>query len=866
MTAPTASSGRFLSHRGFAVALLVCVIFCLLILIAFTVKSMIDSRSRALDIAVVTSRIQAQLLAEHASSEFQSIDLTLQILMEKIRHEGEGGETSSPEVLQAIRRRIMFMPQIENLLLLDAAGDTRFAVDSDEDASGVVLDASLLGKHRDAWIDFQIAGVETKEGAFRLAFSRRIDRPDGTFGGALVAIVDPSFFRRRYEEYAASGVDAVALYNTSGRVVSSFINPAAVDGEPADNFSKVRDIPLLSAIPASLLFEGGLRGGETRDAVFAIYQLNHFPFHIVLAHGKRQILAPARLESRRHLAVILFATLLAAGLTALARHQVTRRKRTEADLLKTEDRARLMAMLREIALSSSQASSIQDALEGTLPPILDYTRWPLGAAWTLETSGDGERLVLSSLRARAEEIAPVAPLPEETDFSAFSSLRRPLWIQSLDDAPHRSELAFARNVHMQGAILAPVMRGDEPAAVLGLFTRRHLEPDADLDGVIHQALAPVGRMMERLRAEEALRESEELYRRMFETTSAVKLLVEPENGTIVDANAAACAFYSRPKQAMREQTIFDFNTLPRAEVAKCMADALSGRRGYFEFVHRRSTGETRHVEVYSGPVVVKGRTLLHSIIHDVSERKRLQEELIKARKMEAIGVLSGDISHDFNNLLSIIIGNLELVKDDLAPVHPAKPWLDAAEAGAERAKALIRTFLLISGASGKRREPVDIGDTLRAAAAEALRGGGAICEFDLSPDIPYIQANREGFHLSFRNLLTNANEAMPDGGTVRVSAGIVPKADLPVMAEDTEDHGATWVRIDIEDEGIGIPKDRMPRIFDPYYSTKERGSQKGMGLGLAMVQSVIKAHGGRIEAASTPAGTSFRIYLPVPAG
>lgn len=861
MTASATTSGLLRSHRGFVVALLVCIIFCLLILIAFNVKSMVDSRIRALDIAAVTSQIQAQLLAEHASSEFQSIDLTLQVLLEKIRYEEEHGETGSPNIFQTIRRHVRFNPQIENILLLDASGEQRHAVDPDKDVSGIVFEAAL-SKHRDAWVDFQIAGGETEQGAFRLAFSRRIDRSDGAFGGALVAIVDPAFFRRRYEEYAASDVDAVALYNASGRLVSCFLNPAVPDIGTSPRLERIREIPLFSSIPANLLFEGGLRGGQTTDAVFALYQLNHFPFHIALAVSKRRLLAPARLETRRQLAVTVFAALLAAGLTALARYQVVRRKRMEVALQKTKDRARLMTMLREIALSASRAPSVQAALVEALPHILEYTRWPLGAAWTLETSGDGERLVLSGLHTRLGDVAPMEPPAKETDFSAFASLRQPLWITPLDDGPHSAELAFAKNGYMQGAILTPVLRGDQVAVVLGLFTRRRIEPDADLEGVIHQALAPVGQMMERIRADEALRGSEELYRRMFETTLAVKLLIEPESGAIVDANAAACAFYACPKQTMRQKTIYDFNTQPKAEVDRCMADALNGRRGYFEFVHRLSTGETRHVEVYSGPMIVKGRTLLHSIIHDVSERERLQEELIKARKMETIGVLSGGISHDFNNLLSIILGNLELVKDDLAPTHPARAWLEAAEAGADRAKALIRTFLLLSGASGKKRESVDIEETLRAAAAQALRDSDVRCDFDLDPDIPLIQANREGILTAFRNILTNARESMPDGGPVRVGAHIVQQADLPATAEASVVKQETWVRIDIEDQGVGIPKEQIQRIFDPYYSTKERGIQKGMGLGLAMVQSVVKAHDGRIEAASTPAGTAFRLYLP----
>ncbi len=860
MAALERSLEDLLARRGFIVILLVSVIFCLLVLIAFTAKSMVDSRARALEIAAVTSQIQAQLLAEHASSQFQTIDLTLQALLEKIRNGERSGRTKESDVPGSIRRRVMFMPQIENIVRVDATGEKRYAIDPGDDVAGITFDASFLPKHRDAWIDFQIAGAADERGRFRLTFSRRIDGPDGAFGGALVAVVNPSFFRRRYEEYASSDVDAVALYDASGRIVSTFLDPALTDGEDQARFDRVGDMPLLSSVPANLLFEGGLRGGETVDAVFALYQLNHFPFHIGLAYGKTRLLAPSRLETRRHAAVIVFAALLAAVLAFLARYQVARRKRTENALRKSESRTRLMTMLREIALSANRAQSVREALDGCLPQILAYTRWPLGAAWTLESADGEERLILSGSHARVGDVGSIQPPVEGADFSAFSAFREPLWIPSLDDGPHRSALAFLSNAGMASGILAPVMRGDRVAAVLGLFTRRRREPDDDLAGVIQQALAPIGQMMERLRAEEALRDRDALYRRMFETTLAVNLLIDPQNGAVVDANPAACAFYGYPKPDMLRKTIFDINTLAREGTAAAMSDALYGRRGYFEFTHRLSSGETRHVEVYSGSMVVKGKTLLHSIIHNVTDRKRLQEELIKARKMEAAGVLAGGIAHDFNNLLSVILGNLELAKDDLEPSHPAMEVIDEAEAGAHRAKDLIRTFLVLSGSTGKHREFLDVGETLRAAIAQAPLGGDTVCRSEPAPNLPPLWADREALLLAFRNILTNADEAMPGGGTIWIKARIVRRADIPMT--QTTPARETWVRIDIDDEGVGIPEERLPRIFDAYYSTKERGSQKGMGLGLATVQSIVQAHNGRIEAASTPGGASFRVYLP----
>lgn len=241
------------------------------------------------------------------------------------------------------------------------------------------------------------------------------------------------------------------------------------------------------------------------------------------------------------------------------------------------------------------------------------------------------------------------------------------------------------------------------------------------------------------------------------------------------------------------------------------------------------------------------------VFRDVTEKQQIEEELFKARKLESLGVLAGGIAHDFNNLLAGILGNLSLAREFHRTDERTCQILDAAVRATERATDLTRQLLTFSRGGAPVRKLAALGPVLHESATFALRGSNVRCEFRIAPDL--WNAEFDGGQISqvINNLVINADQAMPDGGTLFVGAENVAGAD----------GDGRFVRIVIRDEGSGIAEENLPRIFDPYFTTKPSGS----GLGLATVYSIICNHLGEIRVSSKVGeGTSIEILLPASAG
>ncbi|MCA1959530.1 MAG: response regulator [Desulfomonile sp.] len=236
-------------------------------------------------------------------------------------------------------------------------------------------------------------------------------------------------------------------------------------------------------------------------------------------------------------------------------------------------------------------------------------------------------------------------------------------------------------------------------------------------------------------------------------------------------------------------------------------------------------------------------------------QRALEEEQLKAEKLEAVGLLAGGIAHDFNNLLTAILGNVSLAKLQLEPGHAVHERLGEAERAIQRAKDLTQQLLVFASGGAPVKTDSAISDLIKDSTRFVLRGSKSRWALDVPDDLWIAHVDQGQIAQVLYNLVINADQAMPEGGTITVKAENIevrPGAG-PQVRE------GRYIKITVRDEGTGVEPKILRRIFDPYFTTKERGS----GLGLTTSWSIVKGHGGTITVESTPGkGSSFSVYLP----
>ncbi len=280
---------------------------------------------------------------------------------------------------------------------------------------------------------------------------------------------------------------------------------------------------------------------------------------------------------------------------------------------------------------------------------------------------------------------------------------------------------------------------------------------------------------------------------------------------------------------------------------------IGGNRNGLQF--RENIGDGVY-DIAAAPLLSPdGSLCIIEVLRDITERKQVEDERQKLKKLESVGILAGGIAHDFNNLLTGIMGNISLAKRYVEPKGKAFERLDEAEKASVRARDLTQQLLTFATGGLPVKKLASVAELIKESAAFSLSGSGVRPEFSLPDDLQMAEIDEGQMSQVIRNIIINADEAMPNGGIINIRAKnrVIKKAEaLPLP-------NGNYIEISIEDHGVGISKEHLPRIFDPYFTTKKKGS----GLGLATVYSIAKNHGGHITVQSTQnVGTTFHIYLP----
>lgn len=353
-----------------------------------------------------------------------------------------------------------------------------------------------------------------------------------------------------------------------------------------------------------------------------------------------------------------------------------------------------------------------------------------------------------------------------------------------------------------------------------------------------------------------LRESEAKYRTLVEEIHDVIFIYRGDR--LLFVNQRACELLGYSKEELYNMSIWELvHPEDRGALKKIARKRKEGEYAPFSYEAKvvNKDGNILYGDFKVRGINYKGQYAQLGMVRDITDYKKMEEELLRAEKLESLGVLAGGIAHDFNNLLTGIMGNISLAKtrEDIDP--EIVKILGNSENAAKKAKSLTEQLLTFSRGGTPVKEIASICDILRESAGFVLSGSNVKYNMNCDEDLWMTEVDKGQISQVFHNIILNADQAMPEGGVINISVeNFVSSGDKVNSLEEGD-----FIKINIKDQGVGIPKENLPKIFDPFFSTKSKGS----GLGLATTYSIIENHGGKIQVDSEIGkGTTFKIYLP----
>ena len=370
---------------------------------------------------------------------------------------------------------------------------------------------------------------------------------------------------------------------------------------------------------------------------------------------------------------------------------------------------------------------------------------------------------------------------------------------------------------------------------------------------------------EHKRTEEALRESEDRYRRVVELSPS-GVLIHAE-GHIEFANPSfAKMLGAEIPEELYGRNAFDFvhpDYLEQVADWVQMIKAGTQQTPLVEQKRVRLDGSVIDVEVMGSPFNYKGHDAVMVVSQDITERKNLEAQLLQAQKMEAVGTLAGGVAHDFNNILTVIMGLANIIQMSIDPHDHLRQFVDQIVASSEKAADLTQSLLAFSRKQQIEVKPCDM-KTVVASAAKLLKRllpEDVELRVETADDKAVAMLDVAQIDQVLMNLATNARDAMPNGGSLTIGAKAVALDETFKKIHGFGNQGR-YALFSVSDTGTGMDEKTMARIFDPFFTTKEVG--KGTGLGLSSVYGIVKQHGGYIDVRSElRKGTTFEIYLPL---
>ncbi len=365
---------------------------------------------------------------------------------------------------------------------------------------------------------------------------------------------------------------------------------------------------------------------------------------------------------------------------------------------------------------------------------------------------------------------------------------------------------------------------------------------------------------ERVHMESTLKESEEKYRRLYNNAPDMYHSLD-KNGIVIECNDTECKMLGYEKDEIIGKPIEYFVTVNSRQLLRKQIEQIrESKIERFENLEREYVCKDGSILLVSVNIYAeydaKGELLkINSILRDITLQKIMEEELIKMEKLESLGILAGGIAHDFNNLLTSIVGNVAIAKMHADPEGKVYGRMVEINKAILRAKDLTHQLLTFAKGGAPIRQLADLRELIEDSICFATRGSNVACDMHIDNDLWSVEVDIGQIHQVLSNLVINAQQAMPEGGTLTVRAeNIKLERDDVYLLE-----AGKYIRISVKDFGKGIAQEHLEKIFDPFFTTREGGS----GLGLATAFSIVKRHSGYLTVQSEKdEGTTFTVYLP----
>lgn len=507
----------------------------------------------------------------------------------------------------------------------------------------------------------------------------------------------------------------------------------------------------------------------------------------------------------------------------------------------------------ESAMVLGTAPGLREALDRLVPVLGGIP--DISAACIYMTDEKNEDLLLASFAGPDQECigesARIAPGTDEYDLliGGASHIGAGILPGVLGRLQARLNAA--------GATIIPIRKEEDPAIFLLSFSNKESPLSQAVMNTIEMIAAHAGSVINRILAEAALHASEAKYRQLVETMMDGIFIFSPDN-IITYANTRLCHILGYPIEEIIGRAATDFLDESNGKVFLIAAKPGAPDRVKsidIEWITKNGSTVQSILSLQSIGYGTNESEERFAVVTDITDHKKIEQELMKIQKFESLSLLAGGIAHDYNNILTGILGNINLAKLNIDRESDIFEILDEAERASLKARDISQQLLTFSKGGEPIKKPLDIRALLYSASSFTLRGSNVKPEFYIADNLWIAEADEGQLNQVIDNILINAIQAMPEGGTIQVLAEnvhVTEGSGLPLG-------DGRYVKISVRDQGTGIPEEYSNKIFDLFFTTKKTGN----GIGLATSFSIIKKHSGHLSFdTKLGEGTTFHVYLP----